>query len=247
MQESPLNIPQADSANFVAFETKVDGQRVSLQVDRKTSFKKRDVTAILVAAGAPLNPLEPGFSEKIASLAEKDRAVLIKEHLIGQDQIDQGNGWEPYYRPTWDLSTIYLREQTFPPNKDVIVEHAYRPIVGGTVQPLLSTPETWKREKRRYKRDYCVDGDFEKAGAKLDPASTQERWVSYILKTGANWAGPIGDFTLTVDKGDARNLVSFCGDDIKKISPTQFQLHKRDFKPRKNLRVLILTPMSPTP
>jgi hypothetical protein len=247
MQESPLNIPKADSANFVEFETKVDGHRVNLQVDQKTSFKKRDVTAILVANGAPLNPLEPGFSEKIAALDEKDRDQLIKENLIGKDQIDQGNGWEPYYRPTWDLSTTYFRQQTFPPHEDVVVEHVYRPIVGGTVQPLLSTPETWKREKGRYKRDYCVDEAFEKAGMQLDPASTQERWISYILKTGANWAGPIGDFTLTVDKGDVKNLVSFCGDDITKISPTQFQMHKRDFKPRKNLRVLILTPMSATP
>ncbi|MEJ0022764.1 MAG: DUF4424 domain-containing protein [Alphaproteobacteria bacterium] len=247
MQESPLNIPKADSPNFVGFETKVDGQHVNLKLDRQASFKKRDVTGILVANGAPLNPLEPGFSDKVAALPEKDRDQLIKAQLIGKDEIDQGKGPEPYYRPAWDLATTYYREQTFAPGKDVVVEHVYHPVVGGTVQPLLSTPETWKHEKRRYKRDYCVDGAFEKAGLKLDPASTQERWISYILKTGANWAGPIGDFTLTVDKGESKNLVSFCGDGVKKISPTQFQLHKKNFKPSKNLHVLILTPMSPTP
>jgi hypothetical protein len=247
MQESPLNIPKADSANFVAFETKVDGQRANLLLDRKAHFKNRDVTGILVATGAPVNPLEPGFSEKIAALPEKDRALLIREKLIGEDQIDQGKGWEPYYRPTWDLSTTYYRQQIFAANKDIVVEHIYRPVVGGTVQPLLSSPGVWKKEKRRYKRDYCVDDAFEKAGKALDPASTQERWISYILKTGANWAGPIGEFTLTVDKGDAKNLVSFCGEDIKQISPTQFQLREKDFEPRKNLNVLILTPTSTTP
>jgi hypothetical protein len=245
MQESPLNIPSASDPNFVAFETKVDGQRVPLKLDRKATFKNRDVTAMLIVNGAPLNPLAPGLSDNISALAAKDREQLIKSGLIGKDEIDQGKGPEPYYRPAWDLATSYYRQQTFPPKKDVVVEHTYRPVVGGTVQPLLSSPEVWKTEQRRYKKTYCVDDAFEKAGAKLDPAGTQERWISYILKTGANWAGPIGQFTLTVDKGAAQNLVSFCGDDVKKISPTQFQMRKKNYKPRKNLNVLILTPVSP--
>ncbi|HWA22665.1 MAG TPA: DUF4424 domain-containing protein [Caulobacterales bacterium] len=247
MQESPLNIPNAGDPNFVAFETKVGGQRVPLKLDRRATFKSRDVTGMLVVNGAPLNPLAPGFSDKIAALAPKDRDQLIKAGLIGKDEIDQGKGPEPYYRPAWDLATSYYRQQTFPPKQDVLVEHTYRPVVGGTVQPLLSSPEVWKTEQRRYKKAYCVDDAFEKAGAKLDPASTQERWISYILKTGANWAGPIGQFTLTVDKGASQNLVSFCGDDIKKISPTQFQMRAKNYKPRKNknLNVLILTPASP--
>ncbi|MES1202767.1 MAG: DUF4424 domain-containing protein [Pseudomonadota bacterium] len=245
MQESPLNIPSAGDPNFVAFETKVDGQRVPLKLDRKATFKGRDVTAMLIVNGAPLNPHAPGFSDEIAALAAKDRDQLIKAGLIGKDEIDQGKGPQPYYRPAWDLATSYYRQQTFPPKKDVVVEHTYRPVVGGTVQPLLSSPEVWKAEQRRYKKTYCVDDAFEKAGAKLDPASTQERWISYILKTGANWAGPIGQFTLTVDKGAVQNLVSFCGDDVKKISPTQFQMRAKNYKPRRNLNVLILTPTSP--
>lgn len=247
MQEDPLNIPKAGEPNFVAFETRIDGQRAALKLDRKATLKNRIVTSTLVVAGAPLNPLAPGFSDQIAALAANDRDQLIKKGLIGVDQIDRGKGWEPYYRPTWDLATTYYRDQTFPPKKDVVVEHVYRPVVGGTVQPLLSSPGLWKTERRRYQRDYCVDSAFEKAGHQLDPTSTQERWISYILKTGANWAGPIGDFTLTVDKGAPQNLVSFCGDDVKKISPTQFRMHVQNFRPRKDLHVLILTPVSATP
>jgi hypothetical protein len=202
------------------------------------------MTGMLVAAGAPLNPLDPKFSDRIAALPEADREKLIKAGMIGKDQIDQGKGWEPYYRPGWDLATTYYREQTFAPGKDIIVEHTYRPVVGGTVQPLLSSPEVWKAEKRRYERDYCVDEAFEAAGRKLDVTRTQERWISYILKTGANWAGPIGDFRLVVDKGAAENLVSFCGQDVKKISPTQFEMRAKKFTPRHDLHVLILTPAS---
>jgi Domain of unknown function (DUF4424) len=244
MQESPLNIPSPSDANFVSFSTRIDGKPAALQRDRRAKMRTRDVTGILTAAGAPLNPLEPGFSEKIAGLAARDREYLMREGLVGKDEIDQGKGPQPYYRPAWDLTTNYYREQTFPPKQDVVVEHSYRPIVGGTVQPLLSSPGVWKKERSRYKKSYCIDNAFEAAGAKLDPASTQERWIYYILKSGANWSGSIREFTLTVDKGDPRNLVSFCGDDVEKISPTQFRMRKKNFEPDDNLNVLILTPAS---
>ena len=43
-----------------------------------------------------------------------------------------------------------------------------------------------------------------------------------------------------VDKGDADNLVSFCGEDVKKIGDTQFEVKKTDFVPDGNLAILIL-------
>jgi hypothetical protein len=242
MQEDPLNIPEVGEANFIGFKTLVGGRPAGLQVERKAKRNGRDITAKLEALGAPLNPLDPKFSDKIAKLPPAQRAALIKAGYVGQDQIDQGKGWQPYYRPTWDMSTIYFREQRFPAGKDVVVEHSYRPVVGGTVMPLLSSPDVWKSEQKRYQRDYCVDRSFEIAGRTLDATRTQERWIDYILKTGANWAGPIGQFRLVVDKGSAKNLVSFCGDDVKKISSTQYELRAEKFTPRKDLHILILTP-----
>ena len=61
-----------------------------------------------------------------------------------------------------------------------------------------------------------------------------------MLKTGANWSGPIQDFRLVIDKGEASALVSFCGDGVKKISPTQFEMRKTNFTPEGNISVLIL-------
>ena len=242
MQESPLNIPEAADPNFVGFKTTADGKPLPLDIEQRARRNGRDITAKLIALGAPLNPLHPDFSTKIAALPAAQREALIKAKYVGVDQIDQGKGWEPYYRPTWDLSTTYSREQTFPAGKDVIVEHSYRPVVGGTVMPLMSSPEIWKEEQRRYQRDYCVDAAFERAGRALDANSTQERWLTYILKTGANWAGPIGQFRLVVDKGAASNLVSFCGTSVTKISPTQFEMRATNFTPKQDLHVLILTP-----
>jgi hypothetical protein len=68
--------------------------------------------------------------------------------------------------------------------------------------------------------------------------------VSYILTTANNWARPIGDFRLVVDKGSPDALVSFCGTDVKKISPTQFEMRAKDFTPEQELEILIATPVA---
>jgi hypothetical protein len=244
MQESPLNLPDASAANFVGFATMVDGKSVPLMVEQKAIFKGRDRTKDLATAGAPLSPLDPSFSAKIAALAAPARADLIKAGLVAPDQIDQGNGPEPYYRPMWDLRTAYYRDQTFPAGRSVLVEHSYRPVVGGTVMAMVSSPDIWKREARRYRRLYCVDSAFEAAGRKLAPEHSQERWIDYVLHTGANWAGPIGSFRLVVDKGDPRNLVSFCGAGVQKIAPTRFEMKVSHFRPSADLHILIVTSLS---
>ena len=54
-----------------------------------------------------------------------------------------------------------------------------------------------------------------------------------MLTTGGNWAvGTIGKFKLTVDKGDPKALVSFCGDNVKKIGPTTFEMTADGFLSR---------------
>ena len=101
-------------------------------------------------------------------------------------------------------------------------------------------------EIERYRKNYCV-GDAFLAGldklagsAEANSAKLQERRISYILKTGANWAGPIKDFKLTVDKQKVDRLVSFCADNIKSVSPTALEVTAKDFMPDKDLKILIV-------
>jgi hypothetical protein len=98
-----------------------------------------------------------------------------------------------------------------------------------------------------YEGKYCIEPSFvaavkraaKAAGDENDPPFFEER-IDYILKTGANWSGPIKDFRLVVDKGDPDNLVSFCGDGVKKIAPTQFEMRQQDYTPEGDFSVLIL-------
>jgi len=63
------------------------------------------------------------------------------------------------------------------------------------------------------------------------------------LKTGGNWAtGTIGEFKLTVDKGNPKNLVSFCGENVRKTGPTIFEMTADNYYPSRDLEVLILVP-----
>jgi hypothetical protein len=103
-------------------------------------------------------------------------------------------------------------------------------------------------EVQRYKSKYCVDDNFLKLVDGLRAADRPgkprmvERRISYVLTTGANWAGPIKDFRLVVDKGNAERVVSFCGQDIKEISATQLELRATDFTPKQDLDILIVGP-----
>jgi len=118
--------------------------------------------------------------------------------------------------------------------------------VGGTVRTLLGStlaPE----EHERYTRKYCVEKDIFNALRRSirgpnsgGVAPYEEQRIEYILKTGANWSGPIRDFRMVVDKGQADNLVSFCADGVKKIGPTQFEWRRSNYTPDGNFSVLIL-------
>ena len=98
----------------------------------------------------------------------------------------------------------------------------------------------------KYRKDYCLPDDFFAGVDKLagaDPANTaglQERRIAYVLKTGANWAGPIKNFRLVVDKGRVDRLVSFCFDNVKKISPTAFEASLENFTPSHDLKILLI-------
>jgi len=129
-----------------------------------------------------------------------------------------------------------------------MIEHRYKPSVGATVQTALGMPDVLKEPwYDEYKFKYCMDQPFLAAIERARAAATSqtgapfaEERIEYILKTAANWSGPIKEFRLVVDKGDADNLVSFCGEDVKKIGDTQFEVKKTDFVPDGNLAILIL-------
>ncbi|HUO87865.1 MAG TPA: DUF4424 family protein, partial [Rhizomicrobium sp.] len=59
-----------DPVNFVGFTATVDGRKVAFQTEQKAFVKDRDVTAIVRAAGLPLNLIVNGGYDKLDKLSD---------------------------------------------------------------------------------------------------------------------------------------------------------------------------------
>ncbi len=220
-------------ADYGVFTTTVDGKRVEARIEHKAILEKRDQTAVLENYQVPLpfHLAEAG----LAKLPNAARDELKRLGLVGRDD-----------QPLWTVRTTFYWQQVFPAERETVNEHRYKPSVGGTVQTSLGS-STFQRSDyfREYQRKYCVDASFVREVARVTGGGKNrfmEHWISYILTTGANWAGPIRKFRLVVDKGSPSNLVSFCADGVRKIAPTRFEVKAANFVPKTDLSILILQP-----
>ncbi|OCG24206.1 hypothetical protein A9G11_03755 [Gilliamella sp. wkB108] len=138
---------------------------------------------------------------------------------------------------SWGVQVIYSWQQTFKGNAITKVKHHYNPLVGGGIIVFsdLTTDE--------YK-NFCVDNNFmrklKQSKLKPEQPTIPSQELSYILTTGANWAKPIGTFTLTIER-EPDEIVSLCWDEsLQKINATQFRAVKTDFIPKQDIYVLFL-------
>jgi hypothetical protein len=146
------------------------------------------------------------------------------------------------------VQTSVTRKQVFKAGATVKVQHSYKPLAGGSVGGGLSPQYREENWAKSNVAKFCIEDSWFKSFDKQLPKYVSEQnstgyseiWLGYVLKSGANWKGPIKDFRLVVDKGKPDSLVSFCGDGVKKISPTQFEVRKKDFEPTQDLNVLIV-------
>jgi len=245
-------VPDADSANFLKFETKVDGKPVASQVEQRAFFKAEgkpevEITGELKALGLPLMPTAAGPA--LLALPPAKRQPLIDKGYVAPNTYDAGKGWQTDYVGIWTLRSKFFRQQVFPAKKEILVEQHYQPSVGSLAGTVVGTDSYAGKEKARYLKTWCTDDDFVRSAKALSDAmmkdtagnhNVNEQYLSYVILSGGNWAGPIGDFHLVIDKGYPDNLVSFCGEGVKKIGPTQFELRFKNYVPKRDIDVLIL-------
>ena len=235
--EVDVGIPSPQAANFVDFQTSVNGEPVAVTVEQRAISQGLDQTERLAAHGIPLNPFAPETAAALDRLDEETREAFRKLGIA--------YAYEPHdpLMPFWTLRTVFYWEQEFPPKTETIVEHGYRPVVGaGFFGTYLFDTE----DPDGFIETYCIDQPTQ-TGIRKRIAETGgdyliEHRLSYILTTARNWQGPIGDFRLVIDKAGPRWLVSLCLDGLKKIAPTQFEFTATDYVPERDLKVLFLQP-----
>ena len=233
--EGDIGIPNRDNDNLMGFTVTADGAAITPKIEMRALSYGIDVTEEIKAAGLSLNPIAEATWKAVASLDPAKRAPLQARGIV----YDDGSA----IVPSWTLRSTYYWMQTFPPGKTINVSHSYTPGTGSGFYYAGALDEGG------YRHRYCIDEGTEAAiGKKLKDVGQGllvERRVDYVLTTGGNWATPIGDFHLVIDKLKPESVVSFCMDGVKKISPTQFEVRKSDFVPKDDLRILVLDPHPP--
>ncbi|HET9784666.1 MAG TPA: DUF4424 family protein, partial [Terriglobales bacterium] len=207
-----VGFPTHDPLNFVAFQTKVNGQPVATRAEQHALVGKRDITSDLKKIAVPIS----GDALYAQSRRWTHAQIAALTHLGAA--APPGPDGDTF--PTWSVQTRFWWRQTFPAHQITVIDHSYRPISGGaqiyqfapadTLHDVLADPESKAR---------CLGTGLstaiqhliaakQKALSQLPPAKRANPGVpvvltsdvDYILTTGGNWKGPIGIFHLTLDK-----------------------------------------------
>lgn len=263
--ESPMNLPEdIHRENLVGFTATVDGKDVPVSVDRiaviegfrDENFKSsmsyenpgRDITADLTRLGIPLTLDMQSLQTALLALSPAQQAEAAELGLAEFNAAEPEQGIDASAWPYWSIVIRYHWTQTFPAGADLKVSHEYQNLPPGGLLYWPRETEEWQA----YLIDaYCIDPGTSAAIHKaLERENPDEQglgsaiFMSYVLRTANSWAGPIGKFRLTVDKGAPGNVLSLCAEGVQKTGPTTFVIEKENYTPPKDLEILVVQPYS---
>jgi len=178
----------------------------------------RDITKELKAAGLSDAQIFESFGD-----SDYDQKAGIVRNRLNKKQIvklKKIGALDSDNFPSWEVAATVHWKQLFPAKKEIEVEHTYTPFVGGSYtyinngQPSFEylgnsdevclTKETRKEiNQKAQKLIGTSKSDIEGVQISLDE-------VEFILSTGRNWKGPIGEFTLSIEKNFPDQIVSTC-------------------------------------
>ncbi|MGO9567943.1 MAG: DUF4424 family protein [Desulfomonilaceae bacterium] len=231
------NGPYDDARAIMAtFKVWVAGRPVSTEISRKALDGDRDITALL---------REVGLSDKQIF----DDADLTSDSVAALEKLEREKGKSF----DWKGSDTAFWQQSFPAGKEIVIELSYKPLAGNSYNEAYDknnggyTPREPRWSPDEYRNKACLDKRSElkiaqKIAMLVNEGAVEVHLnadnVAYILATGRNWKGPIGTFTLRIEKGAPDEEISLCfPGKPKKISPTIYEFYKRDFVPPDELVV----------
>lgn len=261
--QSDWNLPDDRGRdNLVNFSVSVDGAPVAFAIDRQAVIEApweegRPVSADYDAPGRVVTddlirlglPLTVDADVALRAVLALDATARAEAAALGLVEYYPSPAQPEDAYPAWSIVLRHHWTQTFPAGAAVRVSHRYDHHPGGGIFVWQDPPrDDWVRE---VEARYCVDKSTSRGIAKRlaggssgDGRFVGMSWnIAYVLRTANSWAGPIGRFRLTLDKGSDRHIISLCAEGIEKTGPTTFVLEKRDYVPDRDLEVLIVAPM----
>ncbi len=222
----------ADTKGLVdSFRIYADGKPVRPQTHVRAYFERSngslvDVTADLKKCGLSDQELmHPWTKNKDAEKLNKKIRTCSSPKIKSLLPASESNivGWT-----SWSAQIIYSWKQTFKANAVTEIKHQYTPLVGGSFLPSLKA-----KDSKAFIDEYCMDENFLNNFKNVKEEKVYHH-LGYILTTGANWAKPIGKFTLTIDR-EPNTVISLCWDkSLRKVGPNRFQAVKENFLPKKD-------------
>ncbi len=245
--------------NFMGFTVTVDGKPVAFETEvkawmvpawessegeppaRQFDEPGEDITAILASYDIPVTYDPVAVMAALNALPKARRDALAARGIIAL--ADDGS----VQPPSWSIGWRHYWTQVFPAGSVVRISHRYAPVNPASIYVWTDEEETEYDISGRM--EYCVDDGTGRAIKRLLEYRQEDGTIShygtafylhYILRTASTWAGPIGAFTLTIDKGSANRIISLCLNGIRKIGPTTFEWKAEDFTPNQDLKVMFV-------
>jgi hypothetical protein len=234
---SPVDLPSKHALNFVDFEVIANREKVIPAVEVRAFFYGPEITAKLCALGLPLSVLDQSFTSAFQKLPSSERVRLEKDGWVDCASLSSGQ-----CLPQWQMKVQFYWTQRFPAGGTVEIVHRYRPVVGGSYITMSedgsSSLKSYcggqkevdqiKRQKARYPAKPPSDTAF------------VEKQIQYVLTTANNWSGPIRNFRLRITADSADDIFVTCMPGFRRITATQYELLRSNFKPNQELNVLLL-------
>jgi len=242
LEVSPIELPSKNPVNFMSFKVLVDGVAISPKVEVRAFKNGKDITDRLRSSGLPVSVLDPGMKNAIEKLQQSQREQLEKEELIVSEETEQGGKQVKWVWPWWQTRVQFYWTQHFAKRSVVRVSHTYQPVVGGsyitndddgssTARAHCGMPATLTRIK---------DLKGKLAKKQGTDVTLWEKNIKYILTTANNWSGPINSFHLEINSDGPDDIVMTCMPSVKQVSPTRYVLDASNFRPDRELDVMIL-------
>lgn len=245
---------------FENFSVVVDGQKVLFKTEIRALQQGKDVTNLFHENNFSLSPV----------LAKCDYPMDAKENEACEVRMKKYKKLgllSPTGTVLWQKQVHYHWSQTFPKGKEVKIEHSYRPARGSfflVPDPTRSFVEVLLEQsltRGKLLAQFCpwqstdIKGnfvpwlihEFQKTPKPIKPGDACVVMfydIDYILTTGANWKGPIRDFTLTIEYPKEGTIAS-CWPffhEMKAVGNNQLQFHQKDFKPEQDVKILFGEP-----
>lgn len=228
------------------FTLLVGGKATAAKFERRAVVEGRDVTDGLRRAGLS----DAKIFERFGDCTEDGCPYSAKQSA----QIAKATGKGADY-PHWKVVETAYWEQLFPAGVEVRIQHEYPPFVGMSYSAPYQAdfgyvgglPRAAWVSPPAIPDEACIDEGARQALARKIERSVAEgartvmvtlHDVEYVLGTGRNWKGPIGDFTLRIKKDSADQVISLCFPGKPKIVDSRtFEFRATDFVPQDRLIV----------